>query len=72
MGLIACIDNNNAKKTFQNIYIVVGLFAIFQVTILTYFFQAIGTGFAVLLTELLVATLMVYYFRKYLKMEEIT
>lgn len=70
MGLIAYIDNSQAKKTFQNIYIVAGFFSIFQVTILTYFFEEVGTSAAVLLTELLVAVSMVYYFNKYLKIEK--
>ncbi len=70
MGLIAYIDNTDAKKIFQNIYIVAGVFAVFQVSILTYFYKEIGTTFAVLLTELLVAILMIYYFIKFLKVKK--
>lgn len=70
MGLIAYIDSTKAKKTFQNIYVLAGLFAVCQVTIFTYLFQAEGTSFAVLSTEIFVAGLMIYYFKKYLKVEE--
>ena len=70
MGLIAYIDSAKAKKTFQNIYVIAGLFAVCQVTIFTYLFQAKGTSFAVLSTEMFVAGLMIYYFKKYLKIEE--
>jgi len=70
MGLIAYIDSAKAKKTFQNIYVIAGLFAVCQVTIFTYLFQAEGTSFAVLSTEMFVAGLMIYYFKKYLKIEE--
>lgn len=69
MGLIAYIDSTKAKRTFQNIYIFAGFFAFFQVVIFTYLFQEKGTSFAVLSTEILVAGLMCYYFKKYLKIE---
>lgn len=65
MGLIAYIDNEKSKKTFQNIYIVAGVFAICQVSIFAYLFHAVGASIAVLLTESLVAILMLYYFKKY-------
>lgn len=70
MGLIAYIDSGKAKKIFQNVYIVAGLFAVLLVTLLTYFFQERGASVAVLLTETLVAVLMIYYFKKYLRLEE--
>ncbi|WP_333662063.1 oligosaccharide flippase family protein [Acinetobacter sp.] len=67
LGLIAYIDNSKTKQIFQNIYIVAGIFSICLVSFLAYFFQAQGTSIAVLLTESLVAILMVYYFNKYLR-----
>ncbi|MBJ8445339.1 oligosaccharide flippase family protein [Acinetobacter bereziniae] len=69
MGLIAYIDNAKSKKTFQNIYIVAGVFAICQVSFFAYLYHAVGASIAMLLTESLVAILMLYYFRKYYKDE---
>lgn len=70
LGLIAYIDSQKTKNIFQNIYIVAGLGAIFQVIIMTYYFELIGTSLAVLFTEIIVSILMVHYFIKYFKIEQ--
>ena len=65
MGLIG-IGNEYTSRRFRDVYFVAAVSAFVLMFVLIPFFNATGASFVVTLTEIIVALLMFYNFKKYL------